>query len=249
MPAVKIQFPKGVEVDEAFVRWAEHALSAAGISQAQADALVPQWQTYVTDRTRTETLQAQAHADREVERLRNVGGKDWDANIAAGKKAVKALGLSNAELDALERAVGLGPVVSLFARLGRNVTSTGDAAQANRINIPTPEEGARTVEQLKGDANFQRVLRDRRDPGHQEALRQWEAAFATAHPAPETPAAPTSTPSSTPAAPASGGTRRSLEALRSDANFQATLRDLKSPQRPAALEEWVAANAETPKPT
>lgn len=237
---IKLEFPPGTEIDRGFLEFAQQAFTAAGISQQQAMAIAGAWQGFVTERVRTDTLSHQAAAEREVELLKNTWGKDFDADIASGKKAVRSLGMSNAELDALERSVGLAPVMSMFARLGRHM-SAGGAGPA------TPEQAAKTIEQLKGDKEFQASLRDRRDPKHAENLRTWEIAHSAAFPAKETAPVASEPPRAATAKPAGGGSREQAKArimtLLGDADFQSRMRQ-PGPHRAGAVAEWEGLHAQ-----
>lgn len=241
MRKYNLKFAEGARVDASFLDFADALFAELDLTPERAQLAVDRWQGYVGKRIEAEMLQGQAAADHDVADLKKSWGKDFDARIAAGKKAVKSLGLNASELDALEQSIGLAPVMNLFARLGQHMSMGGTGPA-------TPEQAARTIEDLKGDKSFQKALRDKNDPKHADSLRQWEAAHAAAFPAKDIAAAATTTsaPPGMPAAPNSKSRADALaeiEQLRGDSAFQDTLRNQSSPNRAAALDRWESLHA------
>jgi len=148
---------------------------------------------------------------------------------------VKSLGLSAQDLDAIERSAGLSATMNLLARIGRNVTSSG-APGESKISIASPEAALERIEAMKADKDFQTLLRSPREPGHAKAVRDWESAFAAAHPAPEAaPATPAPVTTATPSRREAALAR--ISALSADHGFQDRMRQL-GPGRDSALQEW-----------
>lgn len=176
--------PDGQTVDAGMEKWARETFFKAGLSGAQASQLYQAW-------NENAAAQAQAYAQTQqqsLDQLRATWGAAADTKIAAGKEAVKALGISGADMDAIERAAGSVPLVKLLVSIGERMGGeTGKFVSGSGSGVPTdpasmsPEQARAAITQNMGDAEFQKVYNDKLHPGNKDAVAKMEKLFAAAY--------------------------------------------------------------------
>jgi hypothetical protein len=234
----QLKFGKDVQVDEEFLTWADALFSELGFAPEIAQRIADRWGEYTHKRMTSEM----ARSDQEIASLKAQWGDTYESSVAAGRAAVKKLGITNAELAALEHAAGFLPAMSLFARLGRGI-STDATTGKSTLTILSPEDARAELSRLQGDKDFQATLRDtKNEAARRQALAKWEHLYAMAEGQADGNAAPSTTPTPAPK-PASSTPDKStaaiarIEQLKGDVAFQDRMRT-PGPQRESAVNEW-----------
>lgn len=148
------------------------AKQAQALHDAEVGAALEQ-QAALSSRTAMEERVA-------TETLRREWGRDYEAKLDAAKRAARALA-TETEIAGLEDAVGTGPMVKLFARLG-------DALGEDRLAGAGGEGAAGALDaqaeigRLSLDGDFTAALQDRRRPGHRQAVDRWRGLHRRAYP-------------------------------------------------------------------
>jgi len=183
-----LKFKEGMTVDAPFLTFAKGLFHGMGLSPSRAQVAADKWQTYVTERTTALATEAKANADKELGTLKTTWGKDWDTHVAAGQKAVKGLGMSDAELGQLDKAMGFPAVMKLLAAVGKGIgkedttITDGKGGPSGMKGIDTEEQARVEITRLSGDKEFQDSMRDVKNPAkRQENLKLWEALHAAAY--------------------------------------------------------------------
>ena len=116
----------------------------------------------------------------ESEALQREWGRDFEAKLEAAGRAARALA-TETEIDALADAVGTGQLVKLFARLGEALGEDRLAGTHGDGAVGALDAKAE-IDRLSLDTDFTAALRDRRAPGHRQALERWRGLHRQAYP-------------------------------------------------------------------
>ena len=113
--------------------------------------------------------------------LKLLWGPNYDANINLADQAAKRIGLDVQGAALLAEKVGADKVLEVLRKIGAN-TSEDSFVAGNPMQGATPPmtvvEARETLTVLQGDREFGKRLID----GDLAAKKQWDAAFAAAHP-------------------------------------------------------------------
>lgn len=172
-----------VKVDENLVGFGKELFHELGARPEQAQKAVEKWNAYVNEQN-AKTIEAQQKRNtEELAALEKAWGADLNENRAAGERVMKALGLDQATMDRIEGAVGAASLVDLLARIGKKsgegslIGGNGGGDPNDPANM-TKEQVSAKIQQLQGDAEFQKKYTDRKHPSHKEAVEQMQKLFA-----------------------------------------------------------------------
>lgn len=182
----ELQFGEGVQVDEGMVKFGKELFHEMGLPQAKAQAAADKWNAFVQE-TNAKALEAQDQQNsQELDALKSKWGAELDANTAAGRTAVAALGLSNEAIQRIEGAVGSAAIVELLAMIGKKAgEGTGlikpnGQYDANNPDTMSKEQANARITELRGDATFQAKYMDAKHPEHESAMKMMERLYAKA---------------------------------------------------------------------
>ena len=148
-----LQPPQGA--DPELTNWFKGTAHKLGLTAAQAKALYTEWNSM--SGSMQEKLQAQQAQETEAQlkSLRGEWGQAYDQNIAAGRRAVQALGLDAARLSAYEEKLGTGEMLKLFATLGSKMgEDTFEGGRSDGGFGVTPAQARQEIADLKMDKQF-----------------------------------------------------------------------------------------------
>ncbi len=175
-------------VNEPLLNFGKEMMHKAGVPAGEAQGVIDMWEKFVGDQnTVAETAQAEAN-NAEIAQIKKDVGDQFDTLVDNGKRAVRALGLSDAELAGIEGAAGTASVMKLMAQLGKglregNVSPPG-APQGSGQELSSPAAANTEINRLRGDAGFSDKYNNPAHPQHKEAIDQmaklYEAANRTA---------------------------------------------------------------------
>ena len=239
-----LKFADNLKPEDDFVQWADELFTELGLSPELAQKAVDRWGEFSNRRL----AQLETEYQGKVDALRREWGSDFDSNVQAGRKAMKALGLSEAELTGLEMASGFHGAMSVLARIGKSVSS-GGSGDTPKLSVMTADEAKAELARLQGDKVFQDTMRDVRNPhARTEAVRRYEHLNALAYPAPE--AAPASSPQFTGALAdkntptKSAAAQKRLEQLKADPAFMDSVFDTRHTAHETNKATWMALQGE-----
>lgn len=183
----KFTFGDGVKVEPKLEEFAKGLFHGLGANPAQAQAAADKWNTFTNEMVTAQAEAAKAENENAIAALKSEwAGNDWDANVAAGQRAVKAMGLSNDDLGKLEGAAGMATIMKLMALIGKKMpgerTIVDPANPGGVANINTPEQAREAIARLQGDAAHQAIMFDPRHPERAAKLAHWNNLHAIAYP-------------------------------------------------------------------
>ena len=156
-----------------------------GLSPAQATALATEWNAFNTTFGEQAATTEQAANEQAMNTLKSEWKGDWNADRAAGDRvltALKANGVSEEDLSAVEKSVGLAPMVRILATIGKLSGESGFVTTATTNGTDpdtmTPEAAAAEVTRLATDKDFQEAYGKKSHPGHAAALDRMTKLYA-----------------------------------------------------------------------
>lgn len=150
-----LQAPEGA--DKELLGWYRETAHKLGLTDSQAKALYAEYSALGEARSTQAAEHAQVQAEAEIASLRTEWGKAFDSQIAAGRNAVKALGLSAEKVAEYESKLGTGEMLRLFATLGSRMgESSFEGSQRTGVdfNSVTPALARQQIQDLRTDTKF-----------------------------------------------------------------------------------------------
>jgi hypothetical protein len=247
MAKYKLKFGKdSPPVDDAYLEHMSGVLSELGIPEAAVQRIVDHHQLYVGRAFASD----KANQERAHVALKAELGSNYAATIAAGQRGVRALGLDEKTMRALDANMEMGQFVRLFAAIGRRFDSVAPQPQPNSGNNPTgandplssPEQAKAEIDRLQRDPAFRDSLFNKGDAKHVENKQRWDQLHAAAWPAPER-AAPESA-AAHPTDDSKAAANAKINDLIGNAGFMASLQDKSHPEHRANRETFDQLHAE-----
>ncbi len=137
-----------------FAKDAAQWFHEAGLTAKQAEALAGKWSEYTGKMTQDSDAAYEQQAALDVTDLKKSWGKEYDAQTELARRAIRESGLSQDEAQAIERALGLGKAVRVFAALGKQFAEApmkgGEGAGRGSFG-QTPEAARARISSLKAD--------------------------------------------------------------------------------------------------
>jgi hypothetical protein len=146
----------------------------AGLSAQQAQAVFNQIDSFVTGVYETETTSSESRRNAEMAALQAEWGDLFAVNKIWAQEAVKAIGATEEEINALATALDSdAKVVRFFAKLGQKRGGEAPFVSSNNPAIKyaatTPEAAKSRILELKQDPVLGAQLREAMQKGHDEA--------------------------------------------------------------------------------
>lgn len=122
----------GTVQDKNFAEWAKSAFHKSNLSTDQAKALVGELTAYQTDQAKAQTAAAEAQAQVEFESLKTQWGNAYDQKLAVTKAGAKEFGLTEAQIDGIQKNLGYEKTMKLFHDIGAKLGEGNFVAGAQR---------------------------------------------------------------------------------------------------------------------
>lgn len=182
--AYDFAFPQDAKVDDKTVAFGKNLLHKLGVPATKAKDAGEMWNQFVQEQQTALQEQQNAANTEALTKLEQEWGADLQANKAAGQRALAALKLDDATMQAIEGAIGAAPIVKLLATLGRmsdegGFTSGGGGDPSVPENM-SKEAAAAKIKELSGDAEFQKAYTDANHPNHKEKVEYMSRLYARA---------------------------------------------------------------------
>lgn len=173
----------GENANDKMVEFGKGFLHELGVPQNKMQGAVDKWNTFQATMSQEMAAASEAENQQAVETLQTQMGNEWNDFLASGQRAVKALGIADDVLDKAAGAIGLAPVLEIFAKIGKAMPSEAGmpAGQGGGTNDPsgmTPQMAQQEIDRLNADADFQKAYLGANEPGHRDAVQRMNALFA-----------------------------------------------------------------------
>jgi hypothetical protein len=169
---------EGIAPNEEYASAIREAAHKAGISQKQFAALASANDGFVKSFMEKQAAEASAQDQTELVEIQKAfgGEREYSAAMAAGQRAVKALGVDNAVLDKLDGAMGNLAVQKLFATIGQKIAKEADFIEGvdQQGFGMSPQMARSELTRLGADKDFQRALLSPMDISHKANLAKWQ---------------------------------------------------------------------------
>lgn len=157
----------GDELAASFNDTVSKAFHGAGLNKEQAEIVYSAVEQFIENTAKTDLETAQENRAAEMEALKaEWGGEDnFRMNVLLAKEAVKALGATKEEIDALEAAFGedgSSQVIKFFNRIGQKRGAEDkffDGGSAfEGLGAFTPEAARAKMQEMKADEQFRKEM-------------------------------------------------------------------------------------------
>ncbi len=145
--------------DKEFAEWAKGTFHKLGISKAQAETLVKEWNGFSGNQSKAAQDAATAKNVSDDKALKAEWGQAYEQHTNLAKRAVKEFGVDGETIDKLEKALGFAGVMKHFHSVGSKL---GEAAYVSGNsgggfgNVLAPAAARNQIETLRGDPDFVR---------------------------------------------------------------------------------------------
>ena len=151
----KLPLPEG-DTGE-FAKTASGWFHEAGLTAKQAEVLASKWNEFGSAQMQAQAEKFAQQSVIDEQDLKKAWGKDFEANAELARRACREAGLSDAEGQAIERALGLKKAAEVFSFLGKQFAEApmkgGEGASSGRFGT-TPEAAKSRIEALKKDPDW-----------------------------------------------------------------------------------------------
>lgn len=187
----QVQLPDGLAIDDALKGEFLKTAHANGLSTRQAAKLYEWYNAQAAARWKADSDAAQRGQADGLAALKTEFGQAFDAKIDLAHKALahyseKALGpKAGAFIQYLEQTrLGDNPeMVKVFAAMGAALQEDGLIGKGGPgTGIRTPTEAQQEISALNRDQVFMKDYRDKRAPGHTDAVARMEGLYKQAYP-------------------------------------------------------------------
>lgn len=141
----------------AFAKTAASWFHEAGLTGKQAEALAAKWNEHVGGTMQAQQAEFEQKAAVDLQDLQREWGDQFEAQAELARRARRESGLSEAEGQAIERALGLKKAAQVFAMLGKQFAEApvkgGEGAGRGSFGA-TPEDAKARISALKADAGW-----------------------------------------------------------------------------------------------
>lgn len=152
--------PDGYELhdEQEIAKSARQAFYDAGLTKKQASQLQDWFEKYAVDFDKAnKEKRAQELDDRNkaaIESLKKDWGADFDTNAELCKTAVRKLGITDEQLDAIGDVIGLEKVTKMFLDLAQRTDADKPLTGYESGGKETPEQAKARIAELQQDAAF-----------------------------------------------------------------------------------------------
>lgn len=175
----EMQLPEGA--NEELVGWFKNTSHELGLTNKQAANLLNSYHQMSMQQHEAMQVAAAEQAQKDIESLKQEWGKEFDQQIALGRRAARALGFDEQSLSDIENKLGTGDMLKLFTKLGSKLGEdsfkSGDSGDVGTFGN-SAAQAQQKIASLQADKEFmQRYL-----SGEPAAKAKMNQLFAEAYP-------------------------------------------------------------------
>lgn len=174
---------EGIQIDDAKMATTKAQLHKLGLTDSQVSGALDYYLGTVASQAKEINDARTAQQTIAMTALRQEFGDDYDTKLSIAGGVVKKFG--SPELHELVEKEGLGnnpAFIKLFASIGEAMMDDKAVGSGFGLVVTDAATALAEINQLKGDADFQKALGDRSNPGHKVALEKWEMLHGKAYP-------------------------------------------------------------------
>lgn len=152
--------PDGYDLndDQEITKSARQAFYDAGLTKKQASQLQEWFEKYAVDFDQATRAKREEELDNlhktALENLKKDWGADFDTNAELCKTAVKNLGITDEQLDAIGDIIGLEKVTKMFLDLAQRTDADKPLTGYESGGKETPEQAKARIAELQADSAF-----------------------------------------------------------------------------------------------
>lgn len=128
----------------------------------------------------TKAMETEAVAEATAQRaaLQKEWGAAYDQNLQQASEAVKKMGWTQEQIDAMQLGLGFDGVLKLAHAIGKAtgegtfIVGDGNGRSNERDNVMTPEQAKKELNRLGSDKEFQQAWLDKSHPRHTEMINR-----------------------------------------------------------------------------
>ena len=126
-----------------------------GLTAKQAENLASWWNEQSQAAIAAQQNTVAQSAEQQMAQLQQEWGKDFDANIEAGRRAARQFGVGEEMLTKMENALGTKEMLQFFAKVGKGMGEDNFVDGKGSSGFGMSPEAARVrISQLKGDPDW-----------------------------------------------------------------------------------------------
>jgi hypothetical protein len=149
----KLPIPEGA--DGAFAQEAAKTFHELGLTAKQAQQLTEWFNDKSAGAMASQQTQTAQSAEMQMNELQQEWGKEFDANIEAGRRAARQFGVGEEMLSKMEGAIGTKEMLKFFANVGKGMGEDGFVEGGGSGKFGMSPEAARVrISNLKSDAGW-----------------------------------------------------------------------------------------------
>lgn len=166
--------------DKAFAEKAASWFHSRGLSKAQGQGIVEDWNAHVSELMAADKANKEAAFLEQDKALRTEWGGAFDARMEVARNAARSLGVSEDQINGLAHLIGHKAAVELFHKFGEKMGEgefvTGQPSKMT--GVMTPGEAKAKLEELKSNKDWS----DRYFRGEVSARQEMQKLMAAAYP-------------------------------------------------------------------
>lgn len=176
--------PQGATVNEGLKTAAQQMFYDMGLNPAQANKAMASYNKMYVAAQAAEQEAATTANNTAVDALMSTWGDKAEEYKAQGRAAIAAIDPKGELIPKLDQMLGAAPVMDLLIRLGNATKEGGFKPGGNGGGNPgdpstmTREQAQTAINQLNGDAEFQKQYTNKADPNHKAAVDRMAALYA-----------------------------------------------------------------------
>ncbi len=145
--------------DEAYAKWARETFHGAGLNVRQAKAVVEAHNKYMAEHAAAQATKYQESVAADEAALKGEWKADYEANMAAAKRAAAAFGWTGETIDKLEKALGYPALMKMAHEMGKRLGTDDGFVEGDGGNggggTPSSSAGAiARIAELRKDKAF-----------------------------------------------------------------------------------------------
>lgn len=149
----QLPIPQGA--DPEFANEAAGKFHELGLTAKQAQALTEWFNGKSENAIAAQQSQMAQSAEQQMAELQREWGKEFDANIEAGRRAARQFGVQEETLSKIENALGTKEMLKLFSSIGKGVSEDSfvDGSGNGKFGM-SPEAARVQINRLKADPDW-----------------------------------------------------------------------------------------------
>lgn len=136
-----------------FAKTAAGWFHKAGVSKAAAQSVAKAWNDHMVQLVTAQANEAKTKADGELAALKTEWGNDFDKNAEVGRRGLaeygRKAGLDDADLNAVEQALGSGKMLRMFHTLGLTLGEHGFVQGQDSGFAGSPHQARQRLEEAR----------------------------------------------------------------------------------------------------